>query len=192
MSIIIFLLGIGSSGKSTVSKELLKQLDDTYQVAGFDYAVIDLEKKYWPGGTHDREGFYIEKIMTQDGEVPELKSGAVGKAFIKKMIADMIQMADEGKNLIIDTVPSDEEYQQLLIAFSKHQVILVGLKPPMQVVIDRENIRADRRPGTAKVEYDKFYGDKVFDVEIDTSTVPAHEAAQSIVEHMSAKNKLRK
>lgn len=171
MSTIIFLLGIGSSGKSTVSKELLKQLDDTYQVAGFDYAVIDLEKKYWPGGTHDREGFYIEKIMTQDGEVPELKSGAVGKAFIKKMIADMIQMADEGKNLIIDTVPSDEEYQQLLIAFSKHQVILVGLKPPMQVVIDRENIRVDRRPGTAQAEYHKFYGDKVFDVEIDTSKV---------------------
>jgi len=191
MSTIIFLLGIGSSGKSTISNELMK-LDKTFHVAGFDYAVFDLDKKYWPGGSHDHDGFFIEKAMTPDGEVSDLKSGPVGKNFLKKMLADMIHMADEGKNLIIDTVPSDEEYQQLLAAFSKHKVIHVGLKPPIQVVIDRENMRTDRRPGTAKAEYEKFYANKVFDIEIDTSKVPSHEAAQLVIECISAKNKLRK
>lgn len=179
MSTIIFLLGIGSSGKSTIAEEL-QQLDDSYQLVGFDYAVLDLDKKYWPGGTHEQEGFHVVNVMTPLGETPELRTGPVGKSFLKKMLGDIIRLANEGKNLIIDTVPSDDEYQEILAALKEHDVLCVGIKPPVEVIIDRENKRQDRRAGTAKAAYQHFYTNKKFDMEIDTSKVSAQEASANI------------
>lgn len=189
MSKIILLLGIGSSGKSTVATELQKAEVNGYQIVGFDYAVLDLDKKYWPGGTHEQEGFHVVNVMTVHGETPELIAGPVGKDFLKKMIDDIIRLADQGNNLIIDTVLSDQEYQQLLDALSKHTVLKVGLKPPLEIVIEREDKRHDRRSGTAKAAYHQFYDNKTFDLVIDTHKTPPLESARLISDCLSHENK---
>jgi len=192
MSTIIFLLGIGSSGKSTIANALLQHLRDSYHLTGFDYSVESLDKKYWPGGSHEREGFYVKKSITEHGETSELIAGTIGKAFLKKMLEDMIRQADEGNNLIIDTVPSDEEYQELLSAFKDHEILCVGIKPPVEVIIERENRRSDRRPGTAKAAYQQFYANKKFDLEIDTSQVSAEDAVESILAQLQGNKPLHK
>ncbi len=191
MSTIIFLLGIGSSGKSTVANALKKQLDNSYQIVGFDYAVLELDKKYWPGGSHEKEGFYVVKVMSEHGETPELRTGAVGKTFLEKMLSDIMQLANKGTNLIIDTVLSDQEYQYLQEAFVNHKVLKIALKPPLEKVIEREDERADRRSGTAKAAYHQFYDTKTFDLIIDTEKTPPDESARLISECVNDKKKLR-
>lgn len=182
MSKIILLLGIGSSGKSTVAKELLKQLDEPYQLVGFDYAVMDLDKKYWPGGECEQEGFHVVNVITEHGEIPELRTGPVGKAFLNKMMKDIIALANRGVNLIIDTVPSDAEYKLLQDSLIEHRVFRVGLKPPLEKVIEREDKRPDRRSGTAKAAYHQFYDHKIFDLVIDTDKTLPSESARLISE----------
>lgn len=191
MSNIILLLGIGSSGKSTVAKELQKQLEEPFQVVGFDYAVMDLDKKYWPGGECEHDGFHVVNVMAEHGETPELRAGPVGKAFLEKMMKDIIALANRGVNLIIDTVPSDAEYKQLQDSLAEHRVLRVGLKPPLETVIERENKRPDRRAGTAKAAYHQFYDYKTFDLVIDTDKTPPSESARLISESLSVDNKLK-
>lgn len=190
MSNIILLLGIGSSGKSTVAKELLKQLEEPYQLVGFDYAVMDLDKKYWPGGECEQDGFHVVNVTIEHGETPELRSGPIGKAFLKKMIDDMIALANRGVNLIIDMVPSDAEYKHLQDSLAEHRVLRVGLKPPLEKVIEREDKRPDRRSGTAKAAYHQFYDNKTFDLVIDTDKTTAAESGQLIAESISDKKRL--
>lgn len=191
MSNIILLLGIGSSGKSTVAKELLKQLEEPYQLVGFDYAVMDLDKKYWPGGEREQDGFHVVNVMTEHGETPELRTGPVGKAFLENMMKDIIALANRGVNLIIDMVPSDAEYKLLQDSLAEHRVLRVGLKPPLETVIERENKRPDRRSGTAKAVYHQFYDQKIFDLVIDTDKTPPAESARLISECLSADKKLK-
>lgn len=186
MGKIIFLMGVSSTGKTTISHALQK-LDPSFKIVGFDPAVEGLDKKYWPGGSNEKEGFYYVEIETSEGKLPKLCWGTIGEAFLQKMMADIIQAAKEGENLIIDSVLSDEEHQKLLAELSECNVVQIGLKPPLEEVIRREAARGDRKNGLAKATYENFYLDKNFDLEIDTKVISGEEAAKKIMECLKSK-----
>lgn len=181
MGKVIFLMGVSSTGKTTVS-HALQELDPSLNVVGFDHAVERLDKKYWPGGSNEKEGFYYIEIESSEGKAPKLCWGQVGEAFLESMIADIIKAAKADENLIIDSVLSDEEHQKLLAELSECNVVQIGLKPPLEEVIKREEARGDRKNGLAKATYENFYLDKHFDLEIDTKIVSGEEAAKQIME----------
>src|SRR3990167_3634055 len=160
---IIMLLGVSSSGKTTIAKEIQRQANDQYTIVGFDIAVEFLDKKYWPGGSHETEGFYYKKIKTERGEFPELAYGMVGANFLKNMLNDIISLMHKGQNLIIDFVMSNEQRFALISACANAKVLQVGIKPPLDEIIRREKARDDRKEGIAEALYEDFYKEKIFD-----------------------------
>jgi chloramphenicol 3-O-phosphotransferase len=179
MGVVIILTGIGSVGKSSVANALKNKFakDLDFSIEGFDTAVEKkLEKQYWPEGSNSKEGFYY--VETASG--PEMQHGEKGKKFLEEMISDIIKLANSGKNIIIDSVLSDAEHNRLIKEMKDCTILQVGLKPPLQVVIDREQARPDRKVGVAKAAYDYFYACKTFDVEIDTSKNNPDQAAAII------------
>ena len=161
-------MGVSSSGKTTVANEIQRQASEQYLLVGFDRAVESLDKKYWPGGSHEKEGFYYEQVKIDKGEFPELRHGAVGAKFLQEMMSDIIKLANSGKNLIVDFVMSDEEKTALISGCKDCTFIQVGIKPPLDEVIKREKARGDRKVGIAEAAYESFYQGKTFDLLIDT------------------------
>jgi chloramphenicol 3-O phosphotransferase len=184
MSIIVLLMGVSSVGKSSVANALIEQSKIKFEIVGFDHAVLDLDKKYWPGGTHEKEGFYYKDIQTEHGVLPELCHGHIGKQFLEKMMADIIQLAKSGKNIIIDQVLSDDEHDLLMRELKDCTVLHVGLKPPLEEVVKREMMRGDRKIGLAESLYHNFYQGKTFDIEINTKDVVASKVAEIIIENL--------
>lgn len=58
--------------------------------------------------------------------------------------------------------------------------ITVGLKPPIEWVIENEKKRGDRKVGRAEQDYKHFYRDKQFDITLDTSKNTPTESAEII------------
>lgn len=187
---IIMLMGVSSSGKTSVAKEIQKQASEEYLLVGFDHAVESLDKKYWPGGSHEKEGFYYEQVKTDKGEFPDLRHGVVGAKFLQEMMNDMIKLANSGKNLIIDFVMSDDERAALIAGCKDCTFIQVGIKPPLDEVIKREKARGDRKIGIAEAAYESFYQGKTFDVLIDTKAMLPGKAAETILNVLIPINRL--
>lgn len=181
MSIIIILMGVSSSGKTSVAKEIQNQASDKYLLVGFDHAVESLDKKYWPGGAHEKEGFYYEQVNTGKGEFPELRHGPVGAKFLHDMMSEMIEHANNGNNLIVDFVMSDEEKATLIGSCKGSTILQVGIKPPLEEVIRREKARGDRKVGIAEAAYENFYKGKTFDIMIDTNELSPSMTAERIL-----------
>lgn len=175
-------MGVSSSGKTSVAKEIQNQSSEEYLLVGFDHAVESLDKKYWPGGSHEKEGFYYEQVKTKHGEFPELRHGAVGAQFLKDMMKDIIALANDGKNLIIDFVMSDEEHAALVAGCEDSKIISVGIKPPLDEVIRREKARGDRKEGIAEAAYENFYQGKTFDLLVDTKELTPSKSAEQILD----------
>lgn len=187
MSIVIFLMGVTSSGKSSLATALKNKLENDFIIVGFDYAVLELDRKYWPGGSHEKEGFYFVTVDSEHGKVPEIRHGLIGEKFLKKLIEDIIELQRSGKNLIIDMILSEEEYQALLLNFKECSILHVGLKPPLDEVIKREQERGDRKIGIGKFTYENFYRGKIFDIEINTKELSPETAADEIKRYLLAK-----
>lgn len=188
---IIMLMGVSSSGKTSIAKEIQNQASDNYLIVGFDHAVESLDKKYWPGGSHEKEGFYYEQIKTNDGEFPELRHGAVGAKFLQEMMRDIIALANSGNNLIVDFVMSDDENNMLINSCKDSTIIQIGIKPPLEEVIKREMARGDRKVGIAEAAYEAFYQGKKFDIVIDSKELSPSIAAAQIL-NLQNRNRLRK
>jgi chloramphenicol 3-O phosphotransferase len=185
MTTVILMMGISSSGKTTIANHLVELLADEYAIVGFDYAVEEnLDKCYWPGGTLEKEGFcYFE---SEHGL--QLEIGHVGREFLKNMLFDIINKAKSGCNLIVDSVLSDEEYATINRELADCHIMDVGLKPPLEKIIKRESQRGDRKIGLAKKTYDKFYEGKQFSLEINTFEVTPLQAAKLISNHVQKLN----
>jgi chloramphenicol 3-O-phosphotransferase len=121
-----------------------------YEIVGFDYSVLNLDQKYWPGGSQQELGFFYKTIKTDKGELPDLCYGAVGRQFLAEMLEDIIAKAKNGKNLIIDSVLSDEELKTIESECSNCDIVKVGIRPPLAIVIAREIQRGDRKIGIAE------------------------------------------
>lgn len=188
---IIMLMGVSSSGKTSIAKEIQHQASDNYLIVGFDHVVESLDKKYWPGGSHEKEGFYYEQIKTNDGEFPELRHGAVGDEFLREMMRDIIALANSGNNLIVDFVMSDDEKNMLIDQCKDSTIVQIGIKPPLAEVIKREMARGDRKVGIAEAAYEAFYKGKIFDILIDSKELSPSMAAAQIL-NLQNRNRLRK
>ena len=83
--------------------------------------------------------------------------------------------------MIVDHVLLEPEWlPDLAGRLAGHEVLFVGVRCPLDVVVAREAARKDRTIGQAAAQFDVVHRAGGYDLEVDTSVLTSDEAAERI------------
>ncbi|GGZ19155.1 chloramphenicol phosphotransferase [Streptomyces inusitatus] len=158
---IIFLNGTSSSGKSSIAQELLMILDEPYFHLPVDaFHAMRTRREYPPE--------QVDEL---------LKRTWMG---FHRAVAGM---AAAGNNIVVDHVLSQPwRLADCLELFVPEDVVLVGVRCPLEEVERRERARGDRLEGLAARQFDHVHAHGVYDIECDTGAATPAECARRIAE----------
>ncbi|MFD8736019.1 chloramphenicol phosphotransferase CPT family protein [Streptomyces sp. NPDC059618] len=157
--LIIFLNGTSSSGKSSIAKELLPVLDDTY----FHMPV---------------DAFHA--MRARRDIAPDEVSSMLRHTWMGFHRA-VAGMAAGGNNIVVDHVLSEQwRLLDCVALFAPEDVVFVGVHCPLPELARREQERGDRPPGLAARQIAQVHAHGFYDIECDTSTASPAECAQQI------------
>jgi chloramphenicol 3-O phosphotransferase len=163
---IILLNGVSSSGKSTLSKELVKQLPDFfhYSIDDFDMVIERME---------DRENQRLIPVSTE--------------YYFHRTIA---MFSDSGINLVVDQILHNEEtIKDCLEALKDYPVFFVGVHCPQTELERRESERGDRTIGQAKRQLEYVHQQhEVYNIEVDTYRDGIEYSVKNIIEKLQITN----
>ncbi|GLW18739.1 chloramphenicol phosphotransferase [Streptomyces sp. NBRC 13847] len=150
--LIIFLNGTSSSGKSSIARELLTLLDETY----FHMPV---------------DAFHA---MRSGPELPPDELAAMLRRTWRGYHRAVAGMAAAGNNIIVDHLFSEPwRLHDCLALFRPEDVVLVGVRCPLAELERREQARGDRPPGLAARQLPRVHAHGVHDIECDTGSTSA-------------------
>lgn len=156
---IIVLNGVSSSGKSTLARELVKELPNFFHLSidDFDLVIDKME---------DRAGERLIPVSTE--------------YFFHRTIQ---MFSDKGINLVVDQILHDSE---TILDFEKamrgYPVVLVGVHCRILELEEREQSRGDRRSGLAKSQLQFVHQQREnYTVEVDTSVDSLSSCVQQIL-----------
>jgi chloramphenicol 3-O phosphotransferase len=157
--LIIFLNGTSSSGKSSIAKELLPVLDDTYFHMPVDvFHAMRSRRDYSP------EQLRVALERTWRG--------------FHRAVAGM---AAGGNNVVVDHVLSEPwRLRDCLELFAPRDVVLVGVHCALPELERRERERGDRPAGLAARQIAQVHSHGVYDVECDTGVDSPSGCARQI------------
>lgn len=159
---IILLNGVSSSGKSTLAKELIKEMPDSFHMSIDDFDIF-IDK------VEDRANNRLIPVETE--------------YFFHRTIR---MFSDRGINLIVDEVLHDEfTRDDFLKALSDYPILLVGIHCPIEELERRELARGDREPGLARKQLEYVHKNKKYHVEVNTFTEDIKECSRKIIEKMN-------
>jgi len=163
---VIILNGTSSSGKTSIAKEIVNQLEKP-----IIFAQIDMFH-----GMFDFSKFATGKEAFEASQIAYL--------LFDRALADMCKQEFP---IIIDTVfERFEYYQNTLRATDGRSRFVVGVHCPLEELCLREKKRGDRRIGLASEQFDGIHSGKVYDMEVDTSRLPSSDCASRIIDRVSA------
>lgn len=167
---IIWLNGVSSSGKSTLTKELQKRLPKPYYCISQD-TFTDIIAPCLSG---DYQGIDGESLWYQA---------------VDAMYHTIKTYSDMGLNVIVDHVilnQKDEKEQRLFDSCRKelmnHPITFIKVECSLEELNRRELSRGDRELGNAKLQYELgLYPPDNYDVIVDTSNMPLDQCAEEIL-----------
>ncbi|MGC9401186.1 chloramphenicol phosphotransferase CPT family protein [Vibrio genomosp. F10] len=168
---VIILNGTGSSGKTSIAKQLQERLP--YQFLNFSIDAVlyslppsDLQAMM-EGRPIDRQGYdYAQLVEGYHRCIPSL--------------------LESGVKLILDNAWVDkEEYQQLRSLLSYYTVCTIGVKCDLDVAKKREKARGDRAIGLAEYEFPLVHQGMDYDFVIDSSHRCPQELAQDLLHQLT-------
>ena len=176
MTKIILLNGVGSVGKSSISRALQTITAETFLHVSMD-AFMDM----MPAASFEHpDGVTFETIQEDGKPSVVIRTGPVAERAFRGMRHAVAAMAAEGNNMILDEVllgGEKREYPALLAPFELH---LVGVFAPLEVLEARERERGDRMIGLARWQYERVHRDMTSELEVDTSQATPMECAELI------------
>lgn len=179
---IVFLNGTSSAGKTTLAKALQESLDEPYLCMGIDHFLPSVPPRLFVYTDEEKHGL-VEGwlLLFRDGKlaaVPQL--GATALHLFQGMYATISALADAGINVIFDDVIYNPRVLQSAVQeLSERNVLFVGVRCPLEVVIRREQARGDRAGGAA-LFHPLVHAHGIYDLEVDTSLHSAQECADQI------------
>jgi chloramphenicol 3-O phosphotransferase len=179
---VIVLNGTSSSGKSTLVRALQGRLDEPWLGVGIDTVVYALPKAYLdlPGWAD-----VFRYVPAEPGShAPfRIETGELGHRLIEGMHGMIAALAAAGLSVIVDHVLLEPQWLPDLDArLAGHEVLFVGVRCPLDVVVAREAARKDRTIGQAAAQFDVVHRAGGYDLEVDTSVLSADEAADRIAQ----------
>ncbi len=165
MASVVVLNGTSSSGKTSIARafqEIAPRVFLNFSIDSILYTLPPSVVKEVNRG---------EKTGT-DIRFPEL---------VRAFYACVRELLALGHDLVIDhAVITEAQAEMLKAAVQSHDVLLVGLDCPVDVLEARERERGDRRPGLAAAQCGRIHQWLEYDIRIDSSRMSAEEAARMI------------
>jgi len=157
---IILLNGVSSSGKTTLARSLAGALPGFFPLCldAFDDLVASME---------DRQGGRLIPVATE--------------RFFHRTL---LMFSDSGVSLVADHILHDEATRSdFYETLRGREVLLVGLRCPLEEAERRERERGDRPLGLARRQAAFVHRDEAYDLEMDTS----RESVEACVERIRAR-----
>jgi chloramphenicol 3-O phosphotransferase len=177
---IIILNGTSSAGKSSIVHALQEIMDEPYLEAGFDKFLWMLPAKFL------KRPLYLDVLDYEpvfSGGEPRraLRPRRIGFQLVAGMHRAVAALAQAGNNVILDHLLVEPGWvEDCARLFSDYWALMVGVRCPLAVIIERESQRGDRTPGIAPGHYDLVHAYTQYDLEVDTSLLSAVDCAAVI------------
>ena len=177
---IILVNGTSSSGKTTIVKALQAALPELWLEMGIDRFAYALPGRILGRPTWPQLFQYVRPAGRADGQFT-IETTALGQRFISGMHATAAALADAGLNVIVDHVLLEGAWlDECARLWADFDVLLVGVRCPLDVVLERERERKDRTLGQAEAQFAVVHRWGTYDVEVDTSVLTPEEAVALI------------
>ena len=177
---VIVLNGTSSAGKSTLMRALQARLDGPWLGVGIDTVVFALPKRYLDPPAW---GEVFRYVPAEDGAAApfRIETGEFGLRLVDGLHRMVASLADAGLSVIVDHVLLEPAWRPDLEArLAGHDVLFVGVRCPLEVVVERERARRDRTLGQAAAQWDVVHRAGGYDLEVDTSELSPEAAAKAI------------
>ncbi|MCA8214414.1 chloramphenicol phosphotransferase CPT family protein [Burkholderia cepacia] len=163
---IVVLNGPSSAGKSTLSRYLCENLGEHHLHVELDVFRNMEPPNYWA----------VEKPLAQ------IRVAALCRA----INATAATFSRHGQAVIVDYVLSPDAWRYMLEDLVDLPVFIVGVFCSLDVLIDRERIRGDRKIGLAASQHDKIHAGRHYDYVVDTSSTNEIECGQSVLKWLQS------
>ncbi len=185
---IIYLNGSTSSGKSTLSHALQKNLAQPHLIITLDHFISMIPSSYndW---TNDQPapGFSCIPILDDFGQTQySFHIGEFGQKIREAFMLTVATLAAQGHFIIIEDVSLGEvAVNQWKDALCDCKVLWVGLTAPKDILAAREKARGDRRVGAAQWQACHVHTGVTYDLMIDTHACRIEENVRIIKDYLS-------
>ena len=187
---IIFLNGSSSAGKTSLAHALQEILPDPYQHIALDQFRDGMSAKFRglnsPTGTRGQRGLNIVPHQDANGTtLTEVRFGEEGKRLLRGMRRAIVALADAGNSVIIDDILFEPDFlEDYLAVTGSIPVYFVGVRCPLKVINDREQVRLGRFPGTAESHFVSCHAHNIYDIEVHTDKNTPAECANQVITRM--------
>ncbi len=165
MSTVVVLNGTSSSGKTTLARAFQEAAGRVFLNFSIDHILYSLPQSA------------IDSLIAGMG-IRNLPYAALDDAFH----ACVRELAALGRDLVIDNaIVTRTQAERLIAAVDGHQVLLVSVWCPQEVLDERDRARGDRLRGLALRQTATIDQWLDYDLRIDTSAVTPSEGAEQIV-----------
>jgi chloramphenicol 3-O phosphotransferase len=149
---IVLLNGVSSSGKSSIARQLLVDLESPF----FHISVDMIGAMRSESRTHELDAATLNSVLRRT------------RAGFHRAVAGM---ARAGNDIIMDHVLSEPwRLQDCLAVMAGIDVVFVGVRCSLDALQRREQQRGDRPLGTAARQIEQVHGHRIYDLEANTST----------------------
>lgn len=177
---IIILNGTSSSGKTSILRELQKILPEPHLEAGIDKFIFMMPERY------------LERPLWDEVLGLAVTAGETGQRLFSGMHHAVAALSRSGINVIMDHVLVDPAWvREIVDLFNGLPVIIVGIRCPLEVLIERESARKNRTPGQAAAQYPLLHRNMIYDVEVDTSITNPLDCARMIEKRVNSPEPLQ-
>jgi chloramphenicol 3-O phosphotransferase len=179
--------GTSSSGKTTLARALQALLPEPWLEIGLDRFVFALPTRYLDQPLWSDVFRYVSIEGDADGRF-RIEVGPVGLRLVDGMHRTVAALAGAGLDVIVDHVLLEPTWlEDCLGRWERFDVLAVGVRCPLDVVIERERARNDRTIGQAEAQFAVVHRGVRYDVEIDTSQMTPAEGAALVAAAIAAR-----
>jgi chloramphenicol 3-O phosphotransferase len=189
---VVVLDGTSSSGKTTLARNLQARLvaaAELWIVTGVDDYFAKLPRAWYAIGGH--RGPHADEGFVFDTDVPggfEMRMGPAVCTMLRAYRESIGAMARAGINVIVDDVQlRDVEWEMWQHAVEGLDVTWVQVRIDLDILVAREEARADRVLGMARWQYDQVHRNPTYDVTIDTGVLDPDAAADALVSFLGTR-----
>lgn len=158
---IVVLNGPSSSGKSTLARYLCENLDEHHLNVELDVFRRMEPANYWD----------VEKQLAQ------IRVAALCRA----INATAATFSRHGQAVIVDHVLSSDAWRYMLEDLIGLPVLIVGVFCALEVLVEREQTRGDRKIGLAESQFHSIHANRHYDFVVDTSSSSSAECGRLVL-----------